>query len=125
MDFLQPVWDGLTNYLNNLDWFYIPSVIFITYFLAKDKIVKKIANTKIRLTLLSVPTVVRAIIIGFVWMGCLYWIRGYWEETKHGKDHLETFINSLFFAMVFYQVILQRFGLSTNKSKTKDDQGSN
>lgn len=111
----------LSFFLDKLDWYYIGSVIAISYFLNKDGVISGLPNSWARTKLLAVPTVWRTFTIGLIWMVIIFWLRDYQLLPGHGKAKFEDLLSSLFTAMVGYQLFLKKY---LDKISSNDGTGS-
>lgn len=103
--------EQLEIWFKALDWMYIFSLIIISYFLTKDKVVNGLKGklSRLRLFLLSIPKVWRVLIIGVLWGVAIFYLRDYNNlPDRGGKKMIEGLISSLFVAMVFYQMFLKK-----------------
>ncbi len=92
----QEIWNQISTYVSSLDWAYILTFIIIAYginhYWVKDKI-KKTTHVKSK-------TRYRTVIVGVLYAVILYFIRGY-DLSK-----VEILFQSLVFALVFHQLII-------------------
>lgn len=101
--------DKIMDYVTNLDWSYIVTLIILSYFIVKDQIVTTGPLTKvpfiqrIRPFLVSIPEAWRVFMFGIIYGIFIYWVRGY---TAH--QGVETIINSLIFSMIFHKLCLTK-----------------
>ncbi|MBL4574824.1 MAG: hypothetical protein JKY51_01830 [Opitutaceae bacterium] len=92
----QEIWNQISNYVSGLDWAYILTFIIIAYginhYWVKDKIKK---TTKVKS-----KTRYRTVIVGVLYAVALYFVRGY------NLEKIECLFQSLVFALVFHQLII-------------------
>ena len=101
MEQIQDIMNIVLAYFSRLDWTYILTFILIAAFLKRDGAISWLPEW-IRNPMMKVPVTWRVLLLGIVYGGLLYWLRGY-----HGRAPVENMISSLVFAMVFHGTIIQ------------------
>ena len=96
-EILEIIW----NYLSSLDWVFILTYILLCSLVTRDGIVSWLPDT-LRVPLIKVSKTWRVLLVGIVYAGITYWIRGY-----TGRAPVENLASSLIFTLVFHKAILQ------------------
>lgn len=87
--------DYLTGYLKGLDWNYILTFILFMHGLNNYRVLQGIS----RITRIKIKTRYRVLIVGAMYGGMVYFIRGY------SLSQAETLFQSFVFAVVFHKMI--------------------
>lgn len=95
METIQLLIEYLTGYLNGLDWAYILTFILLMHGLNHYRMLQAIA----RFTRLKVKTRYRVLIVGAIYGGITFFLRGY------SLYQVETLLQSFVFAVVFHKMI--------------------
>ena len=111
--------EKFSEYMGNLDWPYIITLIIISHFISQDDIIikGKISTnkfiSKIRPFLLSIPRAWRVFLIGIIYGLFIYWVRSY-----SNKEPIEVIFQSLIFAMISHKLLLEKI---MNRYLSKDE----
>lgn len=99
---IDTIFAAAQHYIENLDWTYMMSFMFIAHFLAKDSIVNWMPF-KVKGILKRVPMSWRVILIGLFYGAFVYWVREY-----QGREGVEKIVQSLSFAVIFHKLLLNK-----------------
>lgn len=121
---METVLTEINNYLSALDWAYMMTMIVISYFITNHPYLGCVVSAshpsmaKLVLFLKNISLAWKVFIIGIGYAIIVSYIRDY-----HGKEHIESLLQSIIFVMVFYKLLVSKLAdtltdkLSTDKTQ--------